>query len=127
MRSSRGRDVTTTESAAAGAALRRDIEALLRATSGNVPGLTTLAGTASKNLERALRYASGRPADDRWQLAYQALATYLRCFRACSGRSHDLRPFVRLTLFLAENADLAQPAGRYQRPGRTRRFERGRA
>jgi hypothetical protein len=98
------------EEAAVASAFASDVNAVLDAAGTFAPTLAMLAEFATLAHYVALREAAGRPHDERWRAAYEALDEFLAC---CPRRAHGgeaSRPFLRLSNFLAENADLAPVA-----------------
>ena len=98
------------EEAAAASAFASDVRCVLGAASPFAPTLAMLAEFATLTQDVALREAAGRPHDERWRAAYDALDEFLaHCRRRSSGVDAS-RSFVRLSNFLAENSDLARTA-----------------
>jgi hypothetical protein len=100
------------EPSAASSPLMRDLSDVLRAAGCVPPAVSVLADRAKLAVEIALREAAGRPDDERWYAAYDALKDFTIFFRRCVRRPDEVPSFVRLSKFLAENADLARTPGR---------------
>ncbi len=84
----------------------QDVYDVLGAAEPASPELPPLAARAVVSLNLALREAAGSPADERWRVAYDALAAFLDCYARQSRLTSDSDSFDRLSNFLVENADL---------------------
>ncbi len=98
------------EEAAVASAFASDVRAVLDAASAFAPTLAMLAEFATLTQGVALREAAGRPHDERWRAAYDALDEFLAYCPLRSSGVEASRSFARLANFLAENSDLARPA-----------------
>ena len=107
------------EIAAAASSLARDIYAVAEAAHTDSPSFSQLAERATVNLTFALREAAGSPRDERWRSAYDSLNAFVAGYLRCSDSARNLPQFVRLSRFLAENADLAPHQSRPPRSDRS--------
>ncbi len=100
-------DAPGLELAAAAFSIGRDIASSVAAAGFVPPAVEALADRATVKLHIALREAAGRPQDERWHAAYDALQDFITFYVRYARSAQSVASFVRLTEFLAENRELS--------------------